>query len=128
MRHRLIGLGIFALVLGGIAWATCGIIPVCGDMNTSFHGVVTGDSITVSWSTSNEDSALLEYRLYRYNCTSPGCWHLVATITPTGSCGTNEPYSVQENPPTPVSQWTYSLEAWRVSGPSRACAVDTVPQ
>ena len=116
------------LLLPGRSVAACGGSAVCSDTSTSLAGQLGSESITISWSTDAEDSTVDYYVLRRYDCSTPStCSDFVATIYTLGSCNTNEDYSYEDEPPTPLSSWTYTVEIWRTNG-TRACTVDVVPE
>ena len=132
MKKSRSSLGLLALVAVLLApsssWATCGAQAVCGDVSTSLVGVIVLDTITLTWSTDDENSSIASYDIKRYDCSNPNtCSVDVATVTPSGTCGWLKVYTYDDHPPTPVGSWTYTVEVWKTDG-SRACAIDTSPQ
>ena len=131
MKNRAVRLGLLVFVFGGLgvlAALACSLAGVCGDVNSSLSGTIVSEGITIAWGTNNENSQLGHYKILRYNCGNPmNCSVEVATVTPVGSCGTWQNYSYTDTPPTPVSQWKYTVEVWR-SDNTRACAADTIPE
>ena len=110
------------------AWATCGPTQVCADASTSFNGQIVTEGVTVTWSTSHENSSVAYYKIKRYNCSTPNsCSVDVTTVMASGSCDQTQNYSYTDSPPSPVGSWTYTLEVWKSDG-SRSCAIDVQPQ
>jgi hypothetical protein len=106
----------------------CGPTAVCTETGATLTGVIVVQDVTISWSTDEENSDITSYVIRRYNCGNPNtCSTYVTSITPAGSCGTSHNYSYTDTPPTPVGQWIYTVEVWRVTA-TRACAIDVAPQ
>ena len=121
--------GLFSVLLApSIAFAKCGAVPTCNDTISSFGGVIVIDGIQVDWNTTHENSDIGYFVLKRYDCADPSaCSVQVAVIPATGSCNHNEDYSYVDDPPAPLSDWSYTLETWH-SDNTRACATDMQPQ
>lgn len=130
MRIRTLLLGGFIFfVAATAARATCGLTAVCADVTADFVGTIDGSSVVLTWSTDNETAALASYQVRRFNCQNPNsCSVFVATVTPSGTCGTMKYYTYTDTPPTPVTSWIYTLEVWTAGNGTRFCAADTTPQ
>ena len=128
-RNRIIAGVSLVFVLGSAYSAVaCGASEVCSDVSSSLAGQITIDLVTLTWSTDSENSSVTSYVIRRYNCGDPAtCSTYVGTVTASGTCNVTQPYTFNNTPPAPVSQWTYTVEVWKSDG-SRACAGDVVPQ
>ena len=64
----------------------------------------------------------------RYDCPIPeNCYVVVATVGAQGSCEALEEYSREDQPPAPLSAWTYAVEVWKTDA-NRACSLDVAPE
>jgi hypothetical protein len=116
------------LLAPGSSWGACGAQAVCGDVSSSLAGVIVLDTVTLTWSTDDENTSVASYKILRYDCSNPNtCSVDVAAVPRSGTCGTLKVYTYDDQPPSPVGSWTYTVEVWKTDG-SRACAVDIVPQ
>lgn len=120
---------VFAIALFSVgSTSACGPPEVCADISTSLAGTLDLDSITLEWSTDDETSSIIEYRLHRYNCALPStCSTLVVTIGRQGSCGTVEDYDYVDTPPSPASSWSYYVEVLKTGGQPQ-CQIHTDPE
>ena len=132
MQRRARLIWALSILLCSAGWAAralaCGQSDVCSDVSQSLVGQLDIDTVTVSWSTDDEDSTIGSYKVFRYDCETPNtCMVSVTTVTAVGSCGSTEDYSIEDDPPSPAGDWTYVVEVW-TSASVRACAVDVVPE
>ena len=131
LKRILVGAALSALV--GLvqvrsAAADCGPSAVCGDVAASIYGEVILGGIRITWSTNDEPGSGMYYAIYRYNCGTPNtCMVFVTNVTAVGSCNSTQPYTYDDDPPSPDTDWTYVVEVRRTDG-SRVCGVDIDPQ
>lgn len=88
--------------LGPPAASACSTNEVCSDVGTSLRGMVIIDGVAVTWDTDAETSAILGYRLSKWNGSG---WTPLSLHYSSQSCA-YEPYSALD---TGASSGTYRV-------------------
>ncbi|MFC2173147.1 hypothetical protein ACFLU6_11015 [Acidobacteriota bacterium] len=115
------------LLLPMPSWSDCDTPHVCSDVSTSLKGSIVGSNVVIEWDTDSEGTDLGHYEIYRFDCANPQCLVYVDSVSPTGTCNQNEPYLVEDTPPSPVSSWTYQVRVIKKTG-STQCSINVEPE
>ena len=103
---RALMLAAISVLFPAVARAACGRSAVCDDVETSFAGTLITVGVRLDWSTDSENTSVLKYDIYRYDCGTPStCSVFVTSVTPTGTCDELEEYSYTDDPPDPDEDW-----------------------